>query len=197
MCREACGFAPGGVWGGCGKLWHVMCRGWGSQSGTFSLGVERLHMMCQRKTCTQSPTQIASGQSVKASTAADAAWLGKDRECSFVPGLGLSKAAAWVTLWSPCAETNAESSWSRTMIHLQTFWWRVCLLSTVVWASVIENRLQTHSVGRGCMCWVPFSGALCAGLWARVGPELLSSYLFALFRTKKSALHFSMLSGRR
>lgn len=128
----------------------------------------------------------ASGRSLQSpSQQRGAARPGKDQGCNFVPGSGSSKA---VTLWSPHAETDVESSWSGGVICLQTVWERVCFLSAVVWASVAGNGLRTHGVGRGCACPGPLSWDLCIRLQASFGPEHLSSFLFAPFKDRRVCL---------
>lgn len=164
MLRGACGFSPEGIWG-CRGTCDIYIEAGNLTVGPFLWGL-RGHIRCVgHMTCLRT-------EPVKPTQQLNAAWLGKDQWCSFMPGLGSTR--LWGNLWSSHAETNRDSSQSRAIIHLQTVWGRVSVLSAAIWASVIRNGLRTNegaSGRRGCTCPAPLLwDLLCQALgkhWTR------------------------------
>lgn len=111
-----------------------------------------------------------------------------------MPGLGPSKAAALMILWSPIAEISTESSHSRATIHLQTgeggaFFQQQSghrALETdcepTVWEEGVCVQFPSHRL------FVPDSGL---ALYQRIS----SAFSLLLFETEGSALHTSSYGG--
>lgn len=109
-------------------------------------------------------------------------------------GLGSFKAAELVTLWSPRAETDAESSRSRAATYLQAGEGSARSQQRSGHRS-LEMDCEPTVWGEGVCVQLPSAGLFVPGSRQTAGPQHLSSCLSSLFRTEGSALCFSVQSG--